>query len=253
MSPTYNPDAGRRQRGAMLLELITGQLIGLMVALAALGSLAFMQRSSEMQGEAFRLQQRIDVAMLAIGQQLRQAGAVELQATRSGTAVHFSSAFDGQAVRGEDGSRGTSDTLMTSYQDSGDARDCLGNRPDAAQVGVRVDSRFSVAAGTLRCLGAHRATGNQTIVDQVEDFQVDYGVRAESATGPQFQFLDASAVGSAWSAVRAVRVCLQIASERNLQIPAADAQRDCQGRALPTDGHLRRVTRMTFSLRNTPL
>ncbi len=237
----------------MLLEMITGLLIGLMVTLAALGTLAFLQSSSAMQGETFRLQQRVDVAMQAIGQQLRQAGAVELQAVQNGTAVSFSNAFDSHAVRGEDGARGTSDTLMTSYQDGGDARDCLGNRPDAAQAGIRVDSRFSVAAGTLRCLGAHRATGNQTIVDRVEDFQVDYGLRTDTAAGPRFQFMDAAAVGVAWSEVRAVRVCLQIVSERNLQMPAADAQRDCQGRVLRRDGHLRRVTWATFSLRNAPL
>ena len=248
----YNPDACRPQRGAMLLEMITGLSIGLMVTLAALGTLAFLQSSSALQGEAFQLQQSIDIAMQTIGQQLRQAGAVELQPAQNGTAVRFSSAFDGQAVRGEDGARGSADTLMVSYQDGGDARDCLGNRPDATQAGIRVDSRFSVAAGTLRCLGAHRATGNQTIVDRVEDFQVDYGLRTEAASGPEFRFVDAAAVGTAWSQVRAVRVCLQIASERNVQMPAADAQRDCQGRALKTDGHLRRVTRSTFSLRSAP-
>lgn len=248
----YNPNASRQQRGTMLLEMLTGLLIGLMVTLAALGTLAFLQSSSAMQGEAFRLQQRVDIAMQAIGQQLRQAGAIELQTARNGAAVRFSSAFDGEAVRGEDGARGASDTLMISYQDRGDARDCLGNRPDAAQTGIRVDSRFSVATSMLRCLGAHRATGNQTIVDRVEDFQVAYGLRTATASGPQFQFVDAAAVGTDWSEVRAVRVCLQIASERNLQMPAADAQRDCQGRALGADGYMRRVAWATFSLRSTP-
>lgn len=242
----------------MLLELVTGLSIGLMVTLTALGTLAFMQASSLVQGEAFRLQQKIDVAMQTIGQQLRQAGAVELQAAQNGTAVSFSNAFDGhggagRAVHGQDGRNGATDTLLISHQDGEDTRDCLGNRPDAEQAGIRVDSRFTVADGALRCLGAHRSTGSQAIADRVEDFQVLYGLRTDTALGPQFRFVDATGVGTQWSAVRAVRVCLQIASERSLQAPAAADLLDCHGDAIQPDGRLRRVAQATFSLRNLSL
>lgn len=252
-----SPEARRRQRGAMLVELMTGLTIGLMVTLAALGTLAFLQTSALVQGEAFRLQQRIDIAMQTIGVQLRQAGAVELQATQDGTAVSFSNAFDGHAgsgfaVLGDEGAQGAPDTLRTSHQDGQDTRDCLGNQPDASQAGIRVDSRFTLAAGDLRCLGAHRATGSQTIVDRVEDFQVRYGMRTPGAHGPAFRYVDATAVGARWDEVGAVSICIQVASESRSQARAETERLDCQGRPLRVDGHLRRVARATFSLRNMP-
>lgn len=242
----------------MLVELLTGLLIGLMVTLTALGTLAFMQASTVVQSEAFRLQQKIDVAMQTIGQQLRQAGAVELQPALNGTAVSFSSAFDGHAgsghaVYGEDGRGHAADVLLVSHQDGADTRDCLGNRPDAEQSGIRVDSRFSVAAGVLRCLGAHRGTGSQAIADRVEDFQVRYGLRTDSTSGPRFRFVDAASVGTGWADVRAVQVCLQIASERSLQPTPAANLLDCHGGTIPADGRLRRVAQATFTLRNLPL
>lgn len=247
--------ASRRQRGVMLLELLTGLAIGMMVTLAAIGTLAFVQASATVQNDAFLVQQRVDVALQTIGAQVRQAGAIELQASVNGT-VRFSSAFNGHAgggfpVLGEEGSAGAPDILRTSYQDDGDARDCLGNQPDAAQSGVRVDSRFALAKDALRCLGAHAASGNQVIVDGVEDFQVLYGVRAITATGPQFHFVDANAVAGRWGDVGAVRVCLQVRGDAHH--PQAGSTPDCHGTAVASDGRLRRVTHATFNLPNAPL
>lgn len=258
MSHMYAPDMRHRQHGAMLVEVMTGLVIGLMVTLTALSSLAFMQASSLVQGEAFRLQQRADVALQVIGLQLRQAGAIELQAAQNGAQVSFSNAFNGHsggghAVHGEDGASGAPDTLFVSHQDGVDTRDCLGNQPDTAQTGIRVDSQFSIAAGALRCLGAHHGTGNQIIVDRLEDFQVRYGLRTDSALGPQFRYVKAAAVGSAWSEVLVVHVCLQIASERGLQARQTPEMLDCQGRAIRPDGYVRRIAQAAFSLRNGPL
>jgi type IV pilus assembly protein PilW len=254
----YSLDDRSRQQGAMLLELMTGLVISLMVTLSALAMLAFLQTSSAMQGEAFRLHQRVDVALQTIGQQVRQAGAIELRPSQNGATVQFSSAFDGyggsgRAIHGEDGVDDAPDTLLISYQDSADARDCLGNQPDSAQAGVRVDSRFTLSADTLRCLGAHHSTGSQVIADRVEDFQVSYGLHVDTALGSVYRYVDATAVGPDWSVVRAVRVCLQVSSERRLQTPAAVDLRDCHGATLRSDGRIRRVATATFSLRNPPL
>lgn len=250
-----SPERRSHQRGAGLIELMTGLVIGLMVALAALGTLVFLQTSAQVQGEAFRLQQRIDFAVQTIGVQLRQAGAIELQAAQNGAAVSFSNAFDGHGgsgfpVIGDDGARGAPDTLRTSHQDGLDTRDCLGNQPDASQAGIRVDSRFTLARGDLRCLGAHRNTGNQTIVDRMEDFQVRYGMRMPNQ---QFRYVDATEVGDRWHEVGAVSICLQAASESRHQVPTSPDRLDCQGRPLAADGYLRAVAHATFSLRNVPL
>ena len=252
-----NLDARRRQRGAMLVELMTGLVTGLLVTVTALGTLAFLQSTSALQGEAFRLHQRVDIAMHTIGLQLRQAGAIDLRATQGGS-VSFSSAFDGYggggfAVLGEDGARNGPDTLRTSHQDGLGTRDCLGNQPDGALAGVRVDSRFTLVAGELRCLGAHPAAGSQTIVDRVEGFQVRYGLRTGTQAAPQFLYVDATGVANRWEDVRAVSVCLQVASESRHPAPAAPSLLDCQGRTLRPDGSLRRIAHATFSLRNAAL
>lgn len=239
----------------MLLELLVALGCGMAVLLAALGTLAFVQASATAHGDALRLQQRADLAVQTIGQQLRRAGAIELEDTADGL-VRFSTAFDGHAgsglaVSGSDGHAGRPDTLRASHQDDGEERDCLGNRPDTAAKGRRIDSQFTLADGSLRCLGAHAATGSQAIVDGVEDFQVLYGMRSEDATGAQLRYADADAVAGRWHEVTAVQICLQLRSEN--RHPLAPGVRNCQGAQQPPDGHLRRVTHATFSLRRALL
>lgn len=236
----------------MLLELVVALAVGMGVVLTAMGTLAFVQASASVHGDALRLQQRADIALRTIGLQLRQAGTIDLVENTDGT-VRFSTAFDGHAagghaVHGENGRPGKPDTLSASHQDDGEARDCLGNRPDAAAQGIRMDSRFSVADGSLRCLGAHAATGSQAIVDGVEDFQVLYGIRSTGAGGDRFRFVDADGVAGQWADVAAVQVCLQLRSEGHH--PQAAGVRNCQGMDQPADGRLRRVAYATFSLRN---
>ncbi|WP_326536511.1 PilW family protein [Pseudorhodoferax sp.] len=252
MSPTFRSE---RESGRMLLELIVALALGMMVVLAALGTLAFVQASATVHGDALRLQQRADLAIQVIGTQLRQAGAIELVETEGGM-VRFSTAFDGHAgsghaVRGENGRGARPDTLNASHQDDGEARDCLGNRPDAGAQGVRMDSRFSLAEGSLRCLGAHAATGSQVIVDGVEDFQVLYGMRSAPTEDGPFRFVDADGVGERWHEVGAVQVCLQLRSDG--RHPEAAGVRNCQGADQAADGRLRRVAHATFSLRNMSL
>jgi len=237
---------------------MTGLVIGMMVTVAALGSLAFVQLSASVKEESFRLQQRAAVALQVIGAQLRQAGAIELSQAPDASAVAFSSAFDGYggsgyALSGEEGSGKTGDTLRVSRQDNGVARDCLGNRPEASQAGIRIDSRFYLASGELRCLGANTKSGSQAIVDKVEDFQVVYGMRVANAAGPMFRWIDAAEVGQRWPEVQAVRVCLQLLGERRSQTSAAQTEPGCRGLNLPDDKQLRRMVRATFALRNASI
>jgi type IV pilus assembly protein PilW len=246
------------QHGASILELMTGLVIGMMVTVAALGSLAFVQLSASVKEESFRLQQRAAVALQVIGAQLRQAGAIELTQAADASAVAFSNAFDGYdgsgyAMSGKEGNGKTGDALRVSRQDNGVARDCLGNRPEAAQAGIRVDSRFYLASGELRCLGANTKSGSQAIVDKVEDFQVVYGMRVTNAAGPMFRWIDAAAVGQRWTEVQAVRVCLQLLGERRSSTSAPQAEPGCRGLNPPDDKQLRRVVRATFTLRNAAI
>lgn len=238
----------------MLLELVTALAIGMMVTLAALGTLAFVQTTAGLQGDAFRLQQRAETALSAIAAEVQQAGAIDLVETPN-SAVRFSTAFDGydgsgHAVQGVTVLQGRPDALAVSRQDDGEGRDCLGNRPDAARSGIRIDSRFTLTGDALRCMGSHAGAGSQVIVDGVEDFQVQYGLRG-TAGEPQFEFVDTAGVAGRWHAVAAVRVCVQLRGER--RHPQASGVRNCRGQDVPADGRLRRVVMATLALRNAQL
>lgn len=237
----------RRQQGIMLVEMMTGLVVGLLVTLTAMAMLALVQVHASVQGDTARLQQRADVALQSIGAQLRQAGAIELQASGIADSVHFSSAYNTIAVSGDDG---ITDTLRITHQLAPGARDCLGNEPDPGKSGPSVGSRFSVVGGQLRCLGSDTQTGAQVIADQVEDFQIRYGTRSNSALGLKFRDEDASTIGSRWGEVSVVRVCLQIVGELRQSKAPVGAQHDCQGRTLQPDGRMRRIVQASFHLRN---
>lgn len=269
----------RTQRGLSLVELLIGITIGLLVVIAALGSLAFTQVTSTAVGDSARLQQKANSAFRSMGFQLRQAGATEV--VQAGPAVRFSRQFNGwngagRNLDGVEGSGSTPDTLRLSYEDGSGARDCLGN-PPTATAGIRVDNVFYVDAGRLMCQGADGTI--QAIVDGVEDFQVTYGLQnvtalatpavlaasgaASAAAIPataSFRYftatdapfgpaLPASAVTSpGWS----VTVCLQLRGDVRGDLPAGTSVAGCSA-AIAGDGYVRRVYRNTFSLRGTLL
>lgn len=244
--------ASERQRGVALLEPLTALVIAMLVVLSALGTLAFVQAGAGSTRDAAQLQQRIDVALQTIGAQVRAAGAIELREAGAGT-VQFSTAFDGfagqgSAVHGEEGAGGQPDMLAVSREDDGEARDCLGNRPDAQASGRRVDSRFSLDGHSLRCRGAHAGTGSQVLTDGIEDFQVRYGLRSTDAVADPFTFVHADAIAGRWHEVGAVQLCLQVRGDA--MHPHSTGTRGCDGRERAADGRLRRVVHATFTLRN---
>ena len=268
----HYPHFGKFQRGISLMELMVGLTIGLMVVVAALGSLVFTQISSKTVGDSARLQQKADNTFRILGFHVQQAGAINLVSNATEPSkVAFSNVFTGYnptttgATAGQifsvhglhDGTTvlGT-DTLRISYQDNGAVRDCLGNQPPAAQIGIRVDNQFSLDSTTneLKCLGANAATGAQPVVDGVEDFQVSYGVQTFLANGtPQFQFYRADQITD-WTNVEAVVICLQLVGDNkgNPQ-PASFVVTGCRGQTVTNDGLLRRVFRRSYGLRNALL
>ena len=70
--------AGRRwaQCGVSLLELMVGLTIGLLVSVAAAGSLAYLQATGRTLTEATRMQQEASLAFDTVGRVLRPAGTV---------------------------------------------------------------------------------------------------------------------------------------------------------------------------------
>jgi len=201
------------QRGLSLMELMIGITIGLLVVVAALGSLSFTQVTATSVGDSARLQQKANNAFRSIGFQTRQAGAIEFTTSAGTGMLQFSSTFDGfggtggiaapLAVTGVDGGGGATDRLRVSYQDNGVTRDCQGNLP-VATAGVRVDNEFYVGtgvnAGKLMCRGANDFSplvDGQAIIDGVEDFQVMYNARSVTTRAISAKLAAASGAASA--------------------------------------------------------
>lgn len=258
-----------RQSGVSLIEIMIGLVIGLMVVIAAMGSLVYTRTASRVMGDSTRLQQDAATAFRVIGQAARQAGARRLVEMPGGT-VSFNPQYAGievnentwqpAAVKGTDGASNGPDTLQLDRDHTlaagvgadsplnTDNVDCLG---EPTVPGNNVTSTFSVDAGQLKCKGSGSSDGTFALMAGVEDFQVWYGLRE----GPGLRYTTATALNqlspAPWDQVEALRVCLRLAGELT-NGPGATTL-GCQGEPLLSDGRLRRVFFRVFKLRNAGL
>lgn len=270
---TRHSSSQHRQSGLSLIELMVGITIGLLVVLAAIGSLVATQVTSTATGDSSRLQQKADAVFRNLAFHLTQAGAIVLEVPPSAenpAALVFSSKYTGFdraitgaplgqifSIHGIDGAANAPDTLRVSYQDNGTVRDCLGNRPTAATVNIRVDNTFYVNGADLMCLGASAAAA-QSIADGVEDFQVTYGVLTDATGTKQYQFyradqMLASPLTPNWTSIQAVSICLQLIGDTLGNPQPGLVMTGCRGQNIASDGALRRVFQRTFALRNALL
>lgn len=260
--------ARKFQQGFSLIELMVGLTVGLLVVVAALGSLAYTQVSSGVVGDSARLHQEADNTFRILGFQIQQAGAINLGETTSDPAkVMFSSAFTGfdqtttGAVSGQifsmhglQGAGNAADTLRVSYQDiNGTTHDCLGNALGITHPSrnIRVDNEFSLTNGELRCKGTANING-QPIAAGIEDFQVTYGVQTVAGSAMQYRFYTADQIID-WTNIQAVTICLQLVGEKRGNPQPGLAFTGCQGQTIANDGLLRKVFQRTYSLRNALL
>jgi type IV pilus assembly protein PilW len=238
------PKALQSQSGISLLELLIGITIGLLVALAAVGSLSYTRVSSTSVGDSSRLQQDAATAFRIIGHHLRQGGARRLQPLGGSTNVEFNPNYGGFGtaaapivITGTDGA--ATDTVQISYdaEPSLTTSDCLGNTPAASANNVT--NTFALSGNELRCTGIGNSPA--PIIEGAEDLQVWYGVR--SGTTLQYQSAPAS-----FASVETVMVCLRLRGELT-GTPGAVVS-GCNGENIANDGRIRRVFFRVFNLRN---
>jgi Tfp pilus assembly protein PilW len=77
------------QAGGSLIETMVGITIGLLVVLAAVGSLMVTRQGTTTVSDSYRLASAGNAAMRLIASSVRQAGAVELVQTNAGEPVSF--------------------------------------------------------------------------------------------------------------------------------------------------------------------
>lgn len=218
-----------RQRGVTLVELMVGIAVGLLVVAIALGALMASRGVSGTVSEATSLQQQASYAFRVIGQQIRQAGSLELSLSPSiapvasdANAAMTPVAFDPPDPAGvrPPFSRASStlvaDTVpsftlgqqnyietvtppapASTPVSSSLLRDCLGQNPALAasgSVGATpvLSSKFqrNTSTNELTCVGAGGTS--QPIIGNLTDMQVRYVQQAPNTTN--LQYLPASGV-----------------------------------------------------------
>ena len=258
------------QAGFTLVEFLVALIIGMLVVLAAIASMLGTRNTAMTSDDVNALHQSSALAFRLLGQQIRQAGYIPIDATEP--LYYFNANADRNtnlasepaffAIKGEESPGGSvHDRLKIGYAPNPDYfKDCLGQgaknaagdvydpaipvAPDNVRV---ITSEFSVANGVLRCKGSGN-TAPQPIIDGVERFDVAYGVGAAAGSEQVVRYVTADDV-ACFNRVRWVRVCLQLAgissNNRSGGYTVCDGKSQASG-----DGRLRRVYTAVFALRN---
>lgn len=269
-APLLVPHRGRpsrwQQKGATLVELMVGIAIGLLTVAAAVGALMVSRSISGTVSDSSQLQQQAAYAFRVIGQQLRQAGGLNIDPTTGPKdIVAFLSlpASTPLPIAGMDSPASNEYKFTTTYQNvqeptySGGStptngylmRDCLGESHDIASDPL-ITSRFTLDAnGNLVCAGNGNA---QPLIGGVKDFRVTYLQQTLDAATlqPQFRYASATALTSTdWPSVYAVEVCLELEGTEFIDTVGSTYTK-CDGSSASRGNKLRMVFRNTFYIRN---
>lgn len=273
---------GHRQKGISIVELLVGMAIGLLVLVAAVGSLVYTRVSSTVVGDSSRLQQDASTAFRIIGHQIRQSGARRVIGELGGN-VEFNSQYVGAPVPydtatatgtsvlvgGTDGANDAPDTLQISYDTAAiipanpdipanswpnQNNDCIGERTafheDTPSFPNTVFSVFAVNANQeLTCDGSGPTDGAIALVQGVEDFQVWYGAR--NTGNDQLTYQSSPTPPTANHQIETVMVCLRMAGQATGN-PGANTT-GCNGQVIADDGRIRRTFFRVFNMRNAGL
>ncbi len=272
-SPAYS-------RGVSLVDLLVGIALGLVVVAVAMVGLMTSRGITGTVSEASVMQQQAAYAFRVMGQQLRQAGSLELNlspAIMPGADPNSAMspvAFDPPDPAGARaqfnrststlaGTGTTAPSFTVGYQNYVEPvtpvaapvtaallRDCLGRNtvtsgvPDAAVL----VSTFARDADTneLTCTGTGSTT-RRPIISNVTDMRVRYLVQNPGTTNLRY-FADPANVG-AWNNVYALEVCLELSGTEAISTP--DAQyTNCVGSLASYGNRLRMVFRSVYQIRS---
>lgn len=240
----------RRERGASLVELLVGIVVGLLVVLAALGTVVYTNTTAAAVTDTVRLNLQAQSVFETLARHLRQSASHTVVASIGPGVVTFQSGLAPGASAVSEINAGQfvvrHGTLLPSvvpaFAPSAVVSSCLGGLPGAGAF-LSVNT-FSTAGGALRC--SEGGGGAQAIAENVEAFVTRYGVR--NLANNNLQYVSRGAVVS-WQDVEAVEVCLQLRGDRT-NTPNLATYNNCQGVATPTaDGRLHRVFRRIFTVR----
>lgn len=226
----------------MMVALAIGMLLTVSISYIFSGSLQIFR----VQGENARIQESGRYLMDTLGRQIVQAGYAAISSDYSDTKL----AFSGTPIHGEDGvvairtaeRKNGSDYLAVSFDAS---VDCQGN----ATAGGTAQNEFYLN-GNEQLVCASGGGSGEVLADNVENFQVLYGVDADG----DYSVERYVAQPGDWSQVRTVRVCVVLRAASRGTSTGAQQYQDCSGvTQTATDTRLRRILSATFQLRNRGL
>ena len=222
-----------RQRGVTLIELMVGITIGFLTVAVAFGALMVSRGVSGTVTDASHMQQQASYAFRVLGQQLRQAGSMQLDLAANKASGATIAAEDvvvfapnpeiysanphivpnTPAVAGKDVPASGEYKISLAYQNyqedifpSGTTtslfRDCLGaggnpTKANPTVVPPIIQSQFVLTKDELYCAGSDPKNKQQQIIKNVADFQVRYlnQSSASATTGlPTVQYTNAAGI-----------------------------------------------------------
>lgn len=269
-----------REKGVTLIELMVGITLGLLVVAVAGSALMTSRGISGTVSDATSLQEQAAYAFRVIGQQVRQAGSLELNLNPS---IVMSSASDDNAYmvpvafdapdptgvlpqfsRADSTVTGdTTPSFTVGYQNYTETtladatvpaallRDCLGQNKVTSGVPDNpvLSSTFKrkTATNELVCTGTGGSGGEQAIIGNVTDMQVRYIQQVPNTT--TLQYLSNPSAVTSWSNVYAVEVCLELTGSE--AIPDAGTKyTNCSGTLTAYGSRLKMVFRNVYEIRS---
>jgi len=269
-----------RQRGITLVDFMVGITVGLLVVLAALGSLIMTRSSAHVMNDSAGLEQQASLVMMQIGRQISQAGAVN--AYRAGTDPNLGTVSSAPAALAATGSgkilfdtrkmgidkdNATAETVSgdvdkagfdrltirytvpNDYDSEEQPRNCIGNKPPKTVPSGTIPSIVSVFSinkaadgSSLRC--GDGVNNPQPIARNVVGMQVRY-LTVNNGTIASLTAKDVTD----WAQVSGLQICLEMQGDAT-QASRSLAVKDCRGNPFPKDGRIYRTVRQTFYLRN---
>ena len=283
---------GRRaalQRGMTLIDFMVGITVGLLVVLAAVGSMVVIRGSARTLNDSAALEQQATLIMSQIGQQISQAGAINAYLGTNPNAgipgfgvaagggngkINFDTrpigvpTLDpknipptGVSIFGTDGDNNQPDTLIISYaapNDGAPDNNCIGNQviqPTDNSV-PHVISVFQIRANANNSrdpsdlICGDGTNPSQPIASDVVDFQVRY-LTVNNNGNVTYQN---AAAATPWNTISGIEVCLQLQGDVT-QAPSQtfNAGQGCWNAGAITfnNGRVQHFAKQTFYLRNS--
>jgi len=226
----------KHQAGFSLVEFMIALTLGLVVLLAVGSIFIGSQQTYRVQEDNARIQESGRYALEMIGRSIRQAGtnaemnfnktAIAAQCNVTGVCVAIGAlvAPDTLTVQFYAGSE---ELDTTTTPDSWIARDCTGGK---AVLGTVVTNTLDITGTDLRCTGS--AGGIQPLVENVQDFQVVYGIDTDVSGSTGYRSADlyvAATTAAQWPNVVTARVCVLIQSANNNLTTSPQRYLNCAG------------------------